>query len=767
MIVKTVYVVHHSHTDIGYTDYQERIAFLQTDYIRTVLNIMRRPENAAFRWNCETLWCVERFLNACGEKERDAFFRLAAEGKIGLSANYLNFTDLVDDTVLSVKLRRLQRLFTDNGAPIKTAMTADINGISMGVRDALIENGVEFLFMNVHADHGMYPLWKNQTAFRWESRNGGSLLVWNGAHYHLGNFLGLKPENPIRSEKELYEAVETLHRQLSSYLDECERNGCFRDFILMGVSGIWTDNAPPNAEILRVIEAYNSRYGHTDAELKMVSLQELYAAVAPKLKDVPVCRGDFTDWWANGVGSTPYAVKHYKDAVRRCHLCEKLDRSLAVHYPGLYQKAQDNLLLYAEHTWGHSASVSDPFNTMVNDLDLRKSAYASQANEAATEMLYRIARADGDLLRYFSDNGTIRVLNTAKASGAQVVAFYTENRSEHFDVYGENGVKIPSQTANHPRGKRIVFIDSFNAGEEKTYTYRAAREQSAENGSRTKPNGSAKYENEFFKLVYRPQAGVTSFIDKTTGDELLGEGEAPFFTPLYEVTPVTVDTRMRQREKLELNIRGTDARLYKGELENVIMEETGAVYDTLRLCFRLPGTTKADVHITFYHAIPRIDFKLQLAKTQSEDVESIFLPLTLNYPNRKLAARKGHTEAFLPGYQQLPGSCMEFTMSDDGIAFLKDNGSALICSYDTPLFYMGEMKNHTIRLCTQEPADNLRPVYAWIMNNMWETNFKLSLAGYAEFRYSLILSDAAQADEAMDLLHERSFAPVVRIIKQG
>lgn len=59
--IKTVYVIHHSHTDIGYTDLQERVIAIQVNYIKTVLAMMRNPEYADFRWNCETLYCVEEF----------------------------------------------------------------------------------------------------------------------------------------------------------------------------------------------------------------------------------------------------------------------------------------------------------------------------------------------------------------------------------------------------------------------------------------------------------------------------------------------------------------------------------------------------------------------------------------------------------------------------------------------------------------------------------------------------------------------------------
>ena len=140
----------------------------------------------------------------------------------------------------------------------------------------------------------------------------------------------------------------------------------------------------------------------------MVSLQELYAAIRPKLEDAPVYRGDLNDWWANGVGSTPYAVKHYKDAQHRYQLCKRLDGEIASKYPDLYAAAQDNLMLYAEHTWGHSSTITNPYDTMVLNLDMRKNSYASKAHEAASRMLNRIAAEKGDILRYYSTRGTVR-----------------------------------------------------------------------------------------------------------------------------------------------------------------------------------------------------------------------------------------------------------------------------------------------------------------------------------------------------------------------
>ena len=83
--------------------------------------------------------------------------------------------------------------------------------------------------------------------------------------------------------------------------------------------------------------------------------------------------------------------------------------------------------------------------------------------------------------------------------------------------------------------------------------------------------------------------------------------------------------------------------------------------------------------------------------------------------------------------------------------------SALIASRDVPLYYFGEMRAHPIRLCENRPEDNRRPVYSWVMNNCWETNFKLDLSGFAEYRYTLWLSAETDPRRAMAELTARSF----------
>ena len=112
-MIKKVYIVHHSHTDVGYTDLQEQIIYNQVNNIRNVISIIKKgyeqdgPEKG-FKWNCETYYCVEQFLKGASPQEQEDFFELVRRGNIGISATYLNFNDLADADMLDRRTAELQ-----------------------------------------------------------------------------------------------------------------------------------------------------------------------------------------------------------------------------------------------------------------------------------------------------------------------------------------------------------------------------------------------------------------------------------------------------------------------------------------------------------------------------------------------------------------------------------------------------------------------------------------------------------------------------------
>lgn len=213
------------------------------------------------------------------------------------------------------------------------------------------------------------------------------------------------------------------------------------------------------------------------------------------------------------------------------------------------------------------------------------------------------------------------------------------------------------------------------------------------------------------------------------------------------------------------NIRGKHARLSVGKLKEILCRERGPVFTLLEMKFEMEGSMHTSVFLRLFEQAPRIDFYLELGKTLSQDIESVFLPMQLNLDDAQQVYLKKGTEAFRPGIDQLPGTCMEYYGTDDGLAFVTPQGSVLIACHDVPLVYMGEMRHHAVHLCDGSPENNRRPIYSWVMNNIWETNFKMDLSGFAQYRYTLHLSEETNGEKAMSELTERTFDPAALLIR--
>lgn len=783
MAIKEVYIVHHSHTDVGYTDLQEQVIYNQANNIRTAVALIKEgiekgTNRKDLRWNCETWYCVEQFLKMASEQEKKDFFELAKQGKIGLSATYLNFNDLTDCSYLNRKTAEMVQICAENGVELKTAMNADINGISLGARDALIDNGIAFLYTNIHTHHGMYPLYQNQMPYFWENEQGKKLLVWNGEHYNLGNALGIVFSKNVNFMTESYfgrEAdpapLENLHKNLTDSIREYEENGYPYDFYITSVSGVFSDNAPVNPAIEDTVEAFNERYG-SEVTLRMVSLQELYSLICKKVADAPVYRGAMNDWWGNGVGSTPYAVKHYKEALRLSRTCDVLEKKTGVHNEELIKISGDNALLYAEHTWGHSATVTNPYDTMVTNLDFRKNSYASKAHEAAAMRKNEQCHKLGDILRYYNLSGQVKAISTCSEKRVLPVEFYVETISLPGAKVTDNktGEEVKVQLSTHPRGVLVSFLAEFEPMEEKTFTYAEQPAQQEKLFTRTAWVGAERVrdivndydtetytlpygiENEWFQIGWKVGEGITSFYNKKTGKEMLKNGLGTFFTPVYERTEIRKGV-YSERSRLGRNIRGLHAEEFQGDLKDVKILDQGDVFVKAELIFELEGTYFSSVMIKMYRQLPRIEFTYRIAKTLSEDIESVYMPLVLDLDDAEQYIHNGGV-AMRPGVDQLPGSNMEYYIADEGIVYHGENNSILINTLDTPLLYMGEMEHHEIRLCDNRTENNRRPVYSWIMNNTWETNFKMDLSGFGEFRYVLEMADGMSKKEELERLKE-------------
>lgn len=587
MTKRTLYLVHHSHTDIGYTDRQEKISRYHVDFIKSVIGFLtdieagERPEWEGFKYVCENFWQIEQFMDNSTPEEQEKFEYFVKKGWIDISLSYLNMTELVDNDILDKKFSQGKAYVDSLGLAANSAMTADINGFSWGYAETMYQNGIENLFSCLHTHHGMFPLFKKQMPFWWETQKGNKVLVWNGDHYQTGNDFLLVPNSDQAkqygpegyTEEEAERAFKITEERIFAHFDLLDQEGYEFDFVPAMISGIVTDNSAPNPRMMENIHKWNALHGE-EITIKLVTLNEFFVMLREQDLDIPTYSGDWADWWADGVGSTPAPTKIYRDAQRKYRIANKLDPEATLGKADLLVEAEQNLMMYAEHTWGYHSSVGQPWNTFVNDLDYRKAAYAINANSFISRHLDEILAKLGEESVQMNRAPYYKIINPHSRPVTEHARIYVKHWETVDDSYFsmstnnfvevvdcQTGKVIPSQVGNSSLGKEVEFLVNLEANESRVVRLRRVdyKTNVRENYNHAhigtdRVEDLASYPNydhlvtpfgietDYVKVTFDQTKGISSMIDKSIEQELIHPAaqEAPF-AGVYEKTPIVTD----------------------------------------------------------------------------------------------------------------------------------------------------------------------------------------------------------------------------------
>ncbi len=789
-----IYAIHHSHTDIGYTERQEKIQQYHVDFIRQVLHIVReiqtgrRPEWRGFKWVCETFWPIETFLKGASEQEKTEFAEAVRRGDIGLSGTYLNMSELMRKELLESMIERVRSYGQSIQVPVTSAMTADITGFSWGYGQVLLDAGIQNLITCIHAHHSMYPLWKKQQPFWWEMPNGERLLTWNGEHYVFGNDLGFIPgiggSYTIKDEFDTSKGItfEIAEARIQRYVDRLEQDGYAFRFAPAMFSGLPTDNSSPNVQVMQFIQQWNEKHGER-ITIEIATLEDFFAEVrehaANHPEDIPVHRGDWPDWWTDGVGSTPKHVQVYREAERVYQKVKRLDPHCEIVSPDSIKDIEYQLTLFAEHTWGYHSSVTEPWNPFVQELGLRKEAFAANASTAAHRALYDILEHKGDALLSPDRPMKFKLHNPfdyVQEDFAQLImeGWHYDLIKDGFEVRDvDSGELYISQLKLAPRGVIVSFPVTLQAGEEKTIHIQAVKSNNFKTAYRNDYVGSDRMmdldvtsdeqpfkvtstyiDTPFVRIEWTKGAGITSWVDKRTKKDMLRQDRNHnAFSPVYDVTHASnVQDMYEVRRKMGRNRKGPDAVISTGVLTKAEVISQGDVYGTVQLTFEVAGCSHYSLLVTAYANQPRVDVAVRMHKDSVWDPENLYISLPFGSPTTSETEELwiDKMDALTrPRKDQLTGSLADYYCLGEGAAYVTVNDGVAIAMPDTPLIQLGSL-NHEFRLLNGDAKLQQDPghLYSWAMNNYWETNFAATLGGFYEFRYLVAWGEQYHTPEA-------------------
>lgn len=423
-----LFLINHSHIDIGFTDRQEVIASYQADFIRQAVDLAlsdkqkARGEKEKFKFTAEGFWAVEQYLKKYGTEGRLRLEEAVKTGYFEITAGYLHFAELLDNSNIK-KACSYSRDFLEKNSlpPVECAMSSDVNGMSRGFADTYAANGIKYLMTSINPHHGGPAFDKPSVPFYWRADGGRKLLCWNGLPYHGANTLGLIPgltslESPsvpgtLRELPELID-IKTVNdaakRRVPAFIRALKKNGYPYDFAPVRGSALYTDNSPVSDKYCDLIEEWNIKYGKK-VEIVTSTLSEFFAYLEENAGDIKTFSGEWTDWWTDGVLSTPAELNSFRRAQRILRDIRRKDPGNQITSVAEEDKLEKLLILYAEHTWGYSAAFSAPFSLPVKELDGRKSALALSAETYACELMSRYNRSSEKTVkgRIISDNNKI------------------------------------------------------------------------------------------------------------------------------------------------------------------------------------------------------------------------------------------------------------------------------------------------------------------------------------------------------------------------
>lgn len=773
----TVYIIHHSHTDIGYTDHQSTVSLYHAHFIQDALDIIKRQREqcgkVTFKWNCETFWAVEAFWKQADDESRARFVQEIREGNICLSANYLNMTELADDMLLRSGLDYVQDFAEAHELEIPCALTADINGYGWGFSEALCDYGVRFLFSCVHAYHGLYPLYQKQRPFWWRTPSGKRMLVWNGDHYNLGNELGLAPgafssflfKDRWSGKYRLEHAKDVALERIGAYLLSLEQEDYPFDFVPVPVSGLFTDNAPPNERLCAFADELNSAFGGR-VQLKLATLDELYQATDHVSDTIPEYVGDWPDWWSDGVASTPSETRIFRSAQRTARFLRENTDSDDVRIREHLKNANRDLLLFAEHTWGHSHSVSHPWLGIVHELGSRKRSYAVTAHEHVHQAQHAWMLSKGWIPRRTEAPLCFRVINPFRSEYSGPLALSLDYWEA--DVLSNGGTVrrlpdnsvVPHLIQSTPRGKSALVCLELEAEEsqllhiapdtaakttvlpgsfvhplDRVYDVTGAASQSAFS------LGPCRIESPQLVIEWNPEKGIHSLLAKTHGENLVSSNaKHGICTPVYEYTPADPGPEIvRSRQRMGRNRKGLNVVREYGRLTGVQCLEQSESACTYEFMYHLNSVPLYAVVMTVYAVLPRIDIRIRYQAPGRWQAENLYISLPFTTGD---IAEEFHVDKdgaiVRPGIDQLPGTCVDFACVQEGVIWTSPGLGVALATPDTPLIQFGPLSYEERALhSTEKSATAKHSVYAWVMTTFWDTNFAATVDGFHECRFSL------------------------------
>ena len=757
-MVKEILLLHHTHTDIGYTSPQPVIFELHKRYIEKAIDLVEKnsknPITSKFKWNCEVTGITLDWWQNTTNSYRDKFLKFHKRGLIDVAGVKWHMTPLMDHQMLIDNLEPL-KILRKEGMKINYAMDCDINGVPWGMVDALHDFGIKGFSMAINEFYG-HALKPWPSGFYWQSKSGKKILAYNGPIYGATASAFLRIPFGIKETKK---AIKNMHKNL-------KKIDYSHDFFMAQITNInHHDNAPPHAEITPFLKSWNK--DKNNIPIRMVTITEFFERLS-KQKKLPTMSGDWSDWWNFGAGSTPNETRISAEgqrALRRANILNIFNgkKSNNIRRKNLEESAKKSLGLYAEHTWGADRSINKPNSdettmqwVMKKVLPYEGLSIARMLRRDGIENLASEMGGEGPTTIAFNSlpfkiKSYVKIPRFDKDYSYAKEIKDMDKKKSHLDFFDmkrwndreidlirqdkENSIQRQDMTMPEISDDLINYVpievDAFSAVKIKS--------RKIKKGTDLKIKGQ-EIKNKYLKIIFEKKGGIKKIIAQNK-DFILNNSNYRFGIPVLEYPK----SKSRNEIFRPINVGQLGwGSSWNNKWKNI--QKSGKFnkrtfskftnYLKVDESFTMNNNDEVVVEYKLFSNSETLKINVEIMKQPDSNPHALYLPMTVNTgKNPKFHSETAGATVELDK-DNLPFSNKHFVTTQNWVSYHGEDGGVTIATKDCPLWLVGGLnygkfdKNHNV-------DRSYKMVTPWLYNNYWNTNFLADQSGRIKFEFAI------------------------------
>ncbi len=739
----TLFMVPHIHLDVGYTDYQAKVAAIQSRVIDEAMDLT--AQHPDFRFSVDGEWDTAQFLKTRTLQEQERMVSAVQKQQMFIPAQYASLLTgfstaetLIRSFYGSANFSRL------HGTPFNYANITDVPSYSWSYASILASAGIKYFLAgsdNVRAPVLLQGRLNEDSPFWWEGPDGQRVLLWYSRHYmQMQLMFGLPPE--------VAAGYETIPLFLQMYEQQSYRANAA---IVFGSQVENTDLFSQQAELA---DQWNGVYAYP--KMQYSGFYDAFKNIADQFGDnIPTVRGDGGPYWEDGMAADAYYSAIERENESRGPSAEKLATLTSLVNPDLAADKVDldrmwtHMVLFDEHTWTASNSITDPTSLEVVKQMAVKDSHAVDAKALADSLTRNSTASLAESI--FTGKGSLIVFNTLNWKRSGPVSIDLIKGDEVVDQATGQVVPVediptgkashhtvPLQIINNDKSFNRVrfFAQDIPALGYKVYLLRKGSQQQV---ASPEAASTGSLENEYYRVELDPVSGaVRSIYDKQLQRELVNQLSPYRFGQYLYVSggdkqPNTLLQFPMAAPKAELQID----QAHSGHLVSMNRTPDGAI---ARIESTAANTPTIATTIRLFDHEKKIEFTEDVEKKEIDEKEAVYFafPFAMQQPQFQYEIQNGVVD---PSKDMYAGAGHEWFSVQHWISAQQDGMSATLMPLDASLVTLGDINRGD---WPTEFGKRTGTIFSYVMNNYWFTNYRAGQGGHFQFRY--VLTSAPTTD---------------------